>query len=121
VDLAGVVIALRVAELLYSDFVSAAASPLTAYGLLFAAVMVLALLLSWQVQLSTAKLASPIDYGIAAGVGAVAGLAVAYALYHGLLVEYGDTYGPYADSMLRPYVHDLTWYYSVAHKIMTIR
>ena len=118
VDVAGIVLGLMVAETLYPEFVSEAVSPVTAYCLVFAAVMVLTVLISWQVQLATARITGPIDMGLAAGVGVIAGLCLSYALFYVAYLAYGRNYGPFADSLLRPAVYDLNWYHALSDRFI---
>lgn len=113
VDVVGIMIGIRAAEALYPHFVSEAAAPVTAYGLVFAGVLVVTFLASWQIQTATARITSPIDLAMAGLVGAVAGLCMGYVLFHALYIAHGDSYPAYADSVLRPIVHDLTWYDSL--------
>lgn len=117
VDIAGILIALVVAEMLYPSFISEAASAVLAYVLVFAGVTVLTILVSWHVQLATARLVGPIDMVLAGGAGILVGLAVSYALYHIVWLDQGSAYPPFADSILRPVVHDLTWYHSLVERL----
>jgi len=117
VDIAGILLGLVAAETLYPAFISEAASPVVAYSLVFAGVAVLTVLVSWHVQLVTARLTGPIDMGLAGGAGVLVGLGIAYAMYHVLWLDLGSGYAPYADSILRPVVHDLTWYHSLVERL----
>ncbi len=117
VDIVGVMIAVKAADYLYPEFVSVAAAPITAYTLVFAAVCVVTVLVSWQVQSATARIRGPIDLLVAALIGCVVGLTLAHAMFHALYIAHGRNFEPFADSLLRPYVHDLTWYHALVESM----
>ncbi|MGD9518317.1 MAG: CvpA family protein [Armatimonadota bacterium] len=117
VDVAGIVIALKMADFLYPEFVSEVATPLTAYLMVFVAVVILVFLLSWQVQASTAKVLSPVDVVLASCMGTAVGLIFAYALFRILYVGLGRDYAPFDESILRPFVYDLTWFHNIVDRV----
>ena len=112
-DLFGALFALRAAEELYPYVISEAVGPDIAYVLVLGALLLLLVMISWQVQMATARLRSPADFTIGAAAGVALGFVLAYALFHFLLIAYGRSYGPFEDSFIRPYVHDLTWLHSI--------
>ena len=116
-DLFGVMVALRAAAELYPYVISEAVGPDIAYVLVLGALFLLLIMVSWQVQMATARLRSPADFTIGAVAGVVLGLMLGYALFHFLLIACGETYTPYHDSYLRPYIHDLGWLHALAKKM----
>ena len=117
IDLVGMFVALRAAEYAYPYVISEALAPGLAYALVLGALVLLLIMISWHVQVATARLASPADFVVGALAGVMVGLALSYALFHFLSIEYGNSLAAYRTSMLRPWVHDLKWLEPLAKRL----